>query len=247
MALQSETSRIQYNGNGSTTTAYAVPFYFFENAHIKAVVTNSSGVDTTLSLGSEFSLTGAGNVTGGTLTTSTAVPSSSKVTIYREVSATQTTSYAEGGDFPAASHERALDKLTMLAQQLLRSFGRALRFPETVTGVSPDLPKPEANRVIGWTSAATGLQNFNWGTVDGLVTTTNTQATQISSLTTRMGAAETDIDNLQTGLANTDNAVSQLNTIVDGYSEFSSVLSFPADMGLITESFLSQTYNLGSV
>jgi hypothetical protein len=247
MALQNETSKIQYNGNNSTTTSYAVPFYFFDNAHIKAIVTNSSGVDSILSLGSGFALTGAGNVTGGTLTTTAAVPSSSKVTIYREVPATQLTSYAEGGDFPAASHERALDKLTMLAQQMLRSFGRALKFPESVTGVSADLPKPQANNVIGWTAAATGLQNYDFGRVSTLETTTATHSTQISGLTTRMTAAEQDITILETGLANTNDAVDQLNTIVDGYSEFSSVLTFPADMGLITESFLSQTYNLGNI
>lgn len=244
MALQSETSRIQYVGNNSTTTPYAVPFVFFDNGHIKAVVTNSSGVDTALALGSGFTLTGVGNNNGGTLRTLSAVPASSKLTIYREVQATQTTSYEEGGDFPAQSHERALDKLTMLAQQLLRG---VLQIPLSVINAATTLKKPAANHVIGWNSSATDLENFNWGTVTDLVTTTNTQGTQITGLTTRMGAAETDIDNLQTGLANTDDAVDQLNTIVDGYSEFSSVLTFPADMGLITESFLSQSYNLGSV
>jgi hypothetical protein len=139
MALQNDTSRIQYNGNNSTTSSYAIPFVFFENAHIKCVVTSSAGVDTTLALGSGFNVTGAANPNGGSLTTTAAVPTSSKVTIFREVPATQTTSYQEGGDFPAASHERALDKLTMIAQQTKRLADRALKVPETQNNPN-DLP-----------------------------------------------------------------------------------------------------------
>ena len=139
MALQNDTSRIQYNGNNSTTNSYAIPFVFFENSHIKCVVTTSAGVDTELALGSTFNVTGAGNQNGGSLTTTTAVPTSSKVTIFRNVPATQTTSYQEGGDFPAASHERALDKLTMISQQAQRQINNTLRFSEAsqLTPINP--------------------------------------------------------------------------------------------------------------
>jgi hypothetical protein len=147
MALQNDTSRIQYNGNNSTTSSYAIPFVFFENAHIKCVVTNSAGVDTTLALGSGFNVTGAANPNGGSLTTTTAVPTSSKVTIFREVPATQTTSYQEGGDFPAASHERALDKLTMIAQQTKRLADRALKVPETQNNPN-DIPNAGSGKKL---------------------------------------------------------------------------------------------------
>jgi hypothetical protein len=147
MAVQNDTSRIQYNGNNSTVNAYAIPFPFFENSHIRAVVTNSAGVDTELALGSGFTLTGAGNPNGGSLVTVAAVPASSKVTIFRNVPATQTTSYQEGGDFPAASHERALDKLTMVAQQNKRLGERSIRVSEA--GTSPSELTALPNTVLG--------------------------------------------------------------------------------------------------
>jgi hypothetical protein len=147
MAVQNDTSRIQYNGNNSTVNAYAIPFPFFENSHIRAVVTTSAGVDTTLSLGTGYTLTGAGNPNGGSLRTDAAVPSSSKVTIFRDVPATQTTSYQEGGDFPAASHERALDKLTMVAQQNQRLGERSIRVSEA--GTSPSELTALPNTVLG--------------------------------------------------------------------------------------------------
>lgn len=127
MAVQSDTSRISYAGNNSTTTSYAVPFVFLENSHLKAIAKTSAGVETVVTLTNH---TGAGNVNGGTVRTAVAIPATSTLTIYRDVPITQTTTYAEGGDFPAASHERALDKLTQISQQNARKLGSALRLSE---------------------------------------------------------------------------------------------------------------------
>jgi hypothetical protein len=127
MAVQSDISRISYAGNNSTSTSYAVPFVFLENSHLKAIAKTSAGVETAVTLTNH---TGAGDPNGGTVRTAVAVPVASTLTIYREVPATQTTIYQEGGDFPAASHERALDKLTQIAQQNARGLDRTLRFSE---------------------------------------------------------------------------------------------------------------------
>jgi hypothetical protein len=128
MAVQSDTSRISYAGNNSTSTSYAVPFYFLENSHLAATAkVIATGVETAVTLNSH---TGAGDPNGGTVRTTVAVPATSTLTIFRVVPATQTTTYQEGGDFPAASHERALDKLTMLAQQNDRATDRAIRVTE---------------------------------------------------------------------------------------------------------------------
>ena len=128
MAVQSDTSSISYTGNNSTVTSYAVPFVFLESSHLAATAkVTATGVETTVTLTNH---TGAGDVNGGTVLTAVAVPATSTLTIYRIVPATQSTTYQEGGDFPAASHERALDKLTMLGQQNARKNDRSLRVTE---------------------------------------------------------------------------------------------------------------------
>jgi hypothetical protein len=128
MAVQSDTSSISYTGNNSTSTSYAVPFVFLENSHLSAFSkVTETGVETLVTLTNH---TGAGDVNGGTVRTAVAVPATSTLTIYRTVPATQTTTYQEGGDFPAASHERALDKLTFLAQQNKRAADRSFRVTE---------------------------------------------------------------------------------------------------------------------
>lgn len=148
MSVQSDTSRIQYSGNASTVTPYPVPFYFFDNGDLRVVVTTSGGVDTTLTLGTDYAVTGAGNEAGGSLTTTAAIPNTSKVTIFRQVPMTQTTVYEENSDFPAKSHERALDRATMLAQQNSRTVGRSLKVRES-DGAKNDLTTV-ANSVIGF-------------------------------------------------------------------------------------------------
>jgi hypothetical protein len=128
MAVQSATSSISYTGNNSTVTTYAVPFYFLENAHLAAIAkVTATGVETAITLTNH---TGAGDINGGTVRTSVAVPATSTLNIFRTVPATQTTQYQEGGDFPAASHERALDKLTFISQQNERAVQRSFRVTE---------------------------------------------------------------------------------------------------------------------
>ena len=71
--------------------------------------------------------------------------------------------------FPAESHERALDKLTMQTQQLAEEIGRALTLPATAASVSTTLPLPQANNVIGWNESGSGLANVDPGTLATIV------------------------------------------------------------------------------
>lgn len=133
VSVSSSTSRIVYAGNNSLVTAYAVPFYFAENAHLNAIAKTAAGVETVVTLTNH---TGAGDENGGTVRTAVAVPATSTLTIYREVPFTQATSYEENDAFPAASHERALDKLTTITQQLERRITNCIRGTEA-TPLSP--------------------------------------------------------------------------------------------------------------
>lgn len=261
MALQNDTSRIQYNGNNSTTNSYVIRFVFFENSHIKCVVTTSAGVDTELTLGSGFNVTGAGNANGGSLTTTTAVPTTSKVTIFRNVPATQTTSYQEGGDFPAASHERALDKLTMIAQQTKRLADRALKVPETQNNPN-DLPNAGTGQkllvsnsgTIGWEDnrnpppypAASGAQALvtagsgaapSWQTMPniaiGPITSTGSTAARFVSDRFAETVKVADFGAIGNGIADDSNAIQ-------------AAITYAISRGNAVIEFEPKTYNLVS-
>ena len=178
VSVSSSTSRIVYAGNNSLVTAYAVPFYFEENAHLNAIAKTAAGVETVVTLTNH---TGAGNENGGTVRTAVAVPATSTLAIYREVPATQLTSYADNDAFPAASHERALDKLTTITQQLERRITNCIRGTEA-TPLSP-IPSPTGTQQFVLSAASN--QPPSWQELPALaagpvVATGSTQARFIS-------------------------------------------------------------------
>jgi len=151
MSVQTSTNLVRYNGPASAGASYPVDFPFLEDSHLKVVVTDEAGSDTLLVLGSDYRVAGAGQPRGGSIVATAALPGTHRLTIYRELPATQETSYAENGEFPAASHERALDKLTMLMQQNARSTRTALHVPETWAGLTEVQPRPTT--VLGFDGA----------------------------------------------------------------------------------------------
>lgn len=168
MTVSASTSRADYTGNG-TTTAFSVPFYFLENSHLKVIKTSTAGIATTLVLTTDYSVSGAGVLAGGTVTTVTAPAAGEKLSILRNVPVDQQTNYVPNDPFPAESHEAALDKLTMIAQQANEGLNRAMILPQNSSGVSAVLPTPQANKVIAWNETATGLQSLDPGSLATIV------------------------------------------------------------------------------
>ncbi len=136
MAVNSETSKVLFEGNNSSANPYDLPFYFFDKTDLKVLVKDSDGIETALE-DSGFSVTGEGNEDGGALYTTAPIPATSQVIIYRNLAAVQNVIYEEGDQFPAKSHERALDRLTMLIQQALRSVENSVRLGESDSSISP--------------------------------------------------------------------------------------------------------------
>lgn len=140
-----------YAGAG-TTGPFTVGFRFLANSHLQVVKTATTGADTTLLLDTDYTVAGAGGATG-TVTLAAALAVGEKLTIVRSVPATQEADYVQNDAFPAESHETALDKLTMLAQQNGEAVGRAIKVRVSDAPLS-ELPSPSgrANTVIGFDS-----------------------------------------------------------------------------------------------
>jgi hypothetical protein len=119
MTVNSATSTASYLGNGATQL-FPVPFYFLVDTDLKVsrklAGTNTS---TVLTLNSDYTLSGSGNQLGGSLSMLVAPASNDQLFIERNVAPVQQTAYPENNKFPSASHEKALDRLTMLIQQAL--------------------------------------------------------------------------------------------------------------------------------
>ncbi|UQP02227.1 hypothetical protein L0Z36_10100 [Burkholderia multivorans] len=121
MTVNSSTQSVTYNGDGSTFV-FPIPFYFLKNEDIHAaLVINDVGTD--LVFGTDYGLNGAGDPNGGTLTMFIAPSRGYQLVIDREVPVTQQTEYQQNDPFPAKTTEKALDKLTMICQQIVGVLG----------------------------------------------------------------------------------------------------------------------------
>jgi hypothetical protein len=105
-----------YACNGAQTV-FTINFYFLDNTHVQVIKTVAA-VDTTLTYGADYTLTGAGVPAGGTFTTVATYAAGTSVRAVRVVPVTQLADYLNNDVFPAQTTEDALDKLTMIAQQL---------------------------------------------------------------------------------------------------------------------------------
>ncbi len=142
MTVSSTTSKVSYTGNGSTT-AFAVPFYFLEAADLQ-VILRSGTTETIQALTTNYTVAGAGVSSGGTVTMLTAPAAAVTVTIRRNIEATQETDLLPNDRLPAESLETALDKATMLAQQLGEESARSIKFPASDAVMSSQVPAASA-------------------------------------------------------------------------------------------------------
>ena len=126
-------------GNGATV-AFAFPFRFFDDTDLQVfVVVDSTGVATLQTLTTNYTIVNTGTESGGTVTMVVAPASGETLLIQREIPETQSTDYQNNDAFPAETHEAALDRLTLIAQQTARSDGQHLTFPTGDTS-TPILP-----------------------------------------------------------------------------------------------------------
>src|SRR5690606_13017232 len=110
MTISTTSSRISYNGNG-VTTIFAFPYRFLNQGHLVVVSIDSLGAETVKTITTHYTVSGAGDPAGGSVTMLTAPATGTRLVIYRDTDVTQETDYVSGDPFPAESHETALDKL----------------------------------------------------------------------------------------------------------------------------------------
>jgi len=164
MTISTTGLRVSYSGNG-VTTDFSFPYKFLADEDLIVTLIDADGVETTQVLNTDYTVSGEGTASG-TVAMVTPPTSTETLLIVRELEITQEVDYITGGPFPAETHEGALDRLTMIAQQLSRGVDLSLKISEADSeGVSTLLPPPESNNYIKWNATGTGFENTT-GTVD---------------------------------------------------------------------------------
>ena len=132
MTVSSATNRVSFSGNASTTV-FAYNFKIFSDSDLTVILRSAAGVETTQTLTTHYTVSGAGVASGGNVTFGSAPASGVTVVILREQPLTQGLDLVANDPFPSASVEDSLDKLTFMIQQHDEELGRAIKASKTNT------------------------------------------------------------------------------------------------------------------
>lgn len=155
MTIATETNRVEYNGDGATTT-FAYTFRIDDEDDIAVYVDGALKTITT-----HYTVTGVGVDAGGTVVFVTApATGTSNVLLIRQVDLLQETEFTANDPFAAASQNSALDYLMMAIQMCKEAIDRAAKVAITSTLENLVIPEPTAGYALGWNTGATGLTNL---------------------------------------------------------------------------------------
>lgn len=124
MTVQNQVGKAVYVADGNSTS-FVIPFYFFNKEISVYVGTNQSAKEE----GTDYTITGSGQPSGGAVIFTTAPASGEVVSIVRNVELTQLVKFMEGEIFPASDFEYSLDKMVMALQQLQERLQECVNIP----------------------------------------------------------------------------------------------------------------------
>lgn len=206
-----------YTGNGSTT-AYPFSFKVFSTAEVTVVQTNLSLVETTLTLGTNYTVSLNANQNsnpGGTVNMVSAPATGYKITLTSSLTYTQTLDLTNQGGFYPSTINDALDRATIQIQQLNEQVGRAAKV-NISSGTDSTALVNNINTVAANLSTiqAVNSNQSNINTVSSNSSNINTVSTNNSNISTvasniaAVNTAATNITAIQNASTNASNAAS---------------------------------------
>nr|BAR37663.1 putative tail fiber [uncultured Mediterranean phage uvMED] len=186
MTVSSTTVKNSYSGNGSTTQ-FAYGYKIFADTDLIVIIRSAAGTETVKTLTTHYTVAGAGDASGGSITfTSGNTPASGEtVVIIREVPQTQAIDYIANDPFPAESHEEGLDRATMTTQQVQEELNRSIKLSRTNTMTSTEFTvgaTDRANKILAFDSAGEISVTQELGTYKGTDATVTTEAYNVRDI-----------------------------------------------------------------
>ena len=178
----------------ANSTQLTIDFPFFSLDDINVIVTNTSGVDTTLTRGTgtgTFAVTGVSvddGFSGGHITLGDTYGSGTKYTIFRDITVERTTDFPTSGPFNVSALNTELDKIFAIEQELETKVGRTMKLADSDTAASLTLPNLDTrkgttlafNATSGLPEAGPSIASV--GTVSTNVTNINNVAAAVTNI-----------------------------------------------------------------
>lgn len=153
--MVSEVVRKSVTNISGATTTFTFSFRILESDDLLVYWTDTSGVTTLLTKDSNYSVVdsgGDGFASGGEveIIDPAAGYDEGTLTIVAATDLTQTTQFVENQATPKSLYERTLDKLTMIAQELIEKSDRSILFPLSEIGSEDRIPASRSKTAFGF-------------------------------------------------------------------------------------------------
>lgn len=208
MTISNTSNRKEYTGDGATVAFATSPVVFFAEGDLTVYkVTTATGAATLQVLTTDYTVSGGSGSTG-TVTMVVAPTAAQTLVIVRELDLVQEVDFVNNEATDAEVSEDALDKLTLMVQQLSAKQGRALALADSdVTGVSTALPTPVAGKSFAWNTGLTALE-----TVDSPAGAVAAAAASAAAAAVSETNAATSASNASTSASNASTSASNAST-----------------------------------
>jgi hypothetical protein len=196
--VSSQTSRINYTGNGGSDT-YAYTFRIADDDDIDVIVRETATLEeTTLTKTTHYTVSGVGNSAGGNIALVDGafdwidgdgdLDSGWQLTLRRKVDLTQTTSIKNNTTYYPSLHEAVFDKLTFISQQHQDELDRTMKTPWGDTVVDLTLPNVDdrAGYLLGFNSTGSpiAVTTYSGTTASSFMNTVLDDTSASAALTT---------------------------------------------------------------
>jgi len=180
MAISTTIIKNSYSGDGSTDT-FAYQFKITADADLQVIIRSSAGTETVKTLTTHYTVTGAGNASGGNVVFESGhIPTATEtVVIRRSTTQTQTLDLVENDPFTADSVEGAFDKNLAIAQELQEQIDRSIKISRTNTMTSTDFTTSatdRASKILAFDTSGEISVTQELGTFKGTDATVTTEA-----------------------------------------------------------------------
>ncbi|MGE7139133.1 hypothetical protein ACQKIE_16020 [Luteibacter sp. NPDC031894] len=161
MPVTTTKSSRTFQGNG-VTQLFDCDFRIFAATDVVvSLVDQIAGTSVPLVLNSDYSISGANDDDGFTVTTFAPVSGGKNLLVKRILPYTQPTSFKNQAGFFPTLHQDMADRLEMQIQQISDQQSRVLTLPDgTFPPASGELPVPQAGSLVGWNESGTAIVNL---------------------------------------------------------------------------------------
>jgi hypothetical protein len=220
MTISSENRKAgPFSGNG-VTTAFPFAFKVFSTDEVYVVQADDDGIESVLVLNSDYTVAINPNQNtnpGGTVTLSTALPDDFTMVVTSDIEYLQPTDLTNQGGFYPNVINNALDRLTILVQQLREDVSRSAKLPITNAADADSLV---ADIVL------LADNNANINTVASNIGDVNTVANDIANVSTVAGSIA-NVSTVAGSIANVSTVATNIASVNSAATNMAAIIAAP--------------------